>query len=146
MVRFRGRRKDVRAEIRPRARARARKRRRYREGTTSIACTSVRAHMYVHARVSEREVSGKEMARRKRKKGKDPRIRVCARAGDIERNLKQKEKGTSRIKEKEKRESERERAQRRKSSFVVHVCHTYVCTLNERDRRGRNERDETSSA
>lgn len=67
-------------------RAREKERKIRRGYPMSIACTSVRAHMYVHARVSERDgVSGSGkgggVARRKRKKGKDPRIRVCARAG-----------------------------------------------------------------
>jgi len=66
---------------------------------------------------------------------------VCARAGDIERNLKKKEKGTSGIKGEEK---EREKSEEAKSSFVVHVCHTYVCTLKrKRERERERERRET---
>lgn len=128
MVRFRRRRKGVRAGIRPRAREEERTMQSgyhvYR--VHERAC----AHTYVHARVSERDGvsgSGKGIARRtRRKKGKDPRIRMCARAGDIERNLKKKEKRDEQNRGRGGRERESAEA---KSSFVVHVCHTCVCTL-----------------
>lgn len=128
------------------ARARKRGERIQRERATSIACTSVRAHTYVHARVSERDgVSGcgKGVARRKRKKGKDPRIRVCARAGDIERNLKKKEKRDERDRGRgEKRERERGGG---RNLRLWCMCVTYVRAYAKMREAGE-ERDEESSA
>lgn len=144
MVRFRRRRKGVRAEIRPRARE---KERTMQSGyhvyrVHERAC----AHTYVHARVSERDGvsgNGKGIARRtRRKKGKDPRIRMCARAGDIERNLKKKEKRDEQNRGRGGRERERER---RGEIFVCGACVSYVRVYAKMKETGE-ERDETSSA
>lgn len=99
--------KDVRAEIRPCAREREEDTKRV---PTSIACTSVRAHTYVHARVSERDgVSGSGKGGWRGERERKGKIREFACAPVRDREESEKEKGTSGIEGEEEKERQRER-------------------------------------
>lgn len=92
-------------------------------------CTHIRTYMYtcVNVETGSRGGGGRREKGREKEERKGSRIRVCARAGDRERNLKIKKKGQA-GKEKET-----------KSSYVVYMYHMYIyiCILKvEGDRRG----------
>lgn len=63
-------------------------------------------------------MGSEKKAWRERKKGKDSRIRVCANAGDTERNLKKKEKKNKKIERKKEEEI-----------FVCSICVSYVYVI-----------------
>lgn len=145
MVRFRRRRKDVRAGFSA-ARAREREEDTARVSRLSRARACVRIYMCTRARkASEMEYRrvgrGRKGAEeeKERERSANSRVRPCGR----HRNLEKKEKRDKRNRGRGVEEGRREERKEAKSSFVVHVCHTYVYA---KMKETGEERDETSNA